>query len=543
MRQLLAIFSIVLSWQVVSSLPMDITDDVYTIYWDGVTPTEIPRVNVANGKLMEVLVQFNEASSQGFVITDTHVYIPFQKHVRAQFAYNNAIAGEYHAGIINQLSGQQKDLRFGVDPVVLSSEKWHTLHYEGPWNQTTPSRPKRAKSINKAARDMAVERHATVLAQGFASGIGSETGKAAQDMHVITDIFDYATTVEDHLAIHQADIDALRQRLETSNVPERRHNPSNNIHTFTGCHHLERMGGLVTWSGDEEGAWIPLEKPIVSVTGLNSHMPAMHSVSHGTTVYMYDTNTDTLEYYVNHNSRYEHFQTRVLFPAGSDVNDIYGPDKLPAAVYVSPADGGISRPLPPLNGRFHQDQGGPSPVAKMLWDKLQTMPVDYTYFDRPTCPDSVRAVVDASLKNFDSNVFFDKSLDDAALAAYVQEQVVPTFAQAVACTSHFNRDGYSRQSPFAFTEGVAWTPFAHALMEIQPNDRLAFLSDAALDDLLIGNERCKTNEKGIRGQARSKVRCVYKKKQSTRKTKKGKAKKGKAKKGKAMKKKSRKGGQ
>ena len=32
---------------------MNITDDVYTIYRDGVTPTEIPRVDIATGKLLE----------------------------------------------------------------------------------------------------------------------------------------------------------------------------------------------------------------------------------------------------------------------------------------------------------------------------------------------------------------------------------------------------------------------------------------------------------------------------------------------------------
>jgi len=470
---------------------MNITDDVYTIYRDGITPTEVPRVDFATGKLLEVLVQINEASAQGFVFTDTHVYIPFREHIRGQFAYSNAVTGDYHAGILNQFVGPQKDNgRLGVDPVVLTAEKWHTLHYKGSWDQITPPPPVQDEAVVEAAREIAVERHATVLAQGFASGIGADLTKGAQDGNVITDIFDYATATPDHRDNHQNDINALRQKLEMSNIPERRQDPSNNVHSFVGCHHLERMGGLVSWSEDEEGSWIPLDQPVVSITGLASHIPAKYSASIGTTVYMYDAETDTLEYYVNHNSLYENHQAQI------EANDIYGPDLLPAALYVSPADGD-SRILPPLNGRF-KDETGPSLVAQALWNRLKTMPIDYTYFDRPTCPDSIRAGVDTSLKNFDSNILFETT-DPAALTTFVAETAVPILTQALACTSHFNRDGYSSRSPFAFTGDVAFIPFAHGLLEADPDDRLAFLSEeAGLDDLLIGSERC---------NGRSEVRC------------------------------------
>jgi hypothetical protein len=200
------------------------------------------------------------------------------------------------------------------------------------------------------------------------------------------------------------------------------------------------------------------------------------------------------------------------FPATPDIPSIYGPDYLPAALYVSPADG-ATRPLPPLDENSLNDSVPPTEEAYVLWEALQAMPVDYAYYDQPIevlCPESVHARVDANLKSFNASVFYDPGVDGATLKAFVEEQYVPIMTQVVGCAKYFNRDGYTTHSPFAFAD-VSWIPMVHGLMEIEPESRLAFLSDVALDDLLIGSERCKKNEKGIRGQKKSGVRCTFKK--------------------------------
>eukprot|EP01063_Lacrimia_lanifica_P041490 TRINITY_DN96_c0_g3_i1.p1 TRINITY_DN96_c0_g3~~TRINITY_DN96_c0_g3_i1.p1 ORF type:complete len:689 (+),score=288.07 TRINITY_DN96_c0_g3_i1:69-2135(+) len=455
--------------------------DDFSIYWDGHTPQSHLRRHI-EGPAMEQLMQYRRASAQGIrKLNDTHVFVPFGAHLTADAVRENNVLGEVDVSVVKLFWTENPVTVFGKDVHIGAAEKWHVVSYSGKWNGTHPARPERPEAVEAAAKAMVQQRNGLETSMPFVAQTGRHLLQSGSDVHHYTKIFQHAY-MSPVMPSDEPSLKRLRFRLQRAELAGARSRDAV-LKNDINCHHLERTPGLEV-EEDLSGMVVPLNRRVVSLTGLGSHAPwERMSFTNGVSAWFYDEAADVLE-------RYYMASSFAHSPLEDHPHLKEGEAATPAGFFVGPADG-KDMPHAPLFGR---SPSPPSPgVAAVQVDMmLKQLPVDYTFLradPEVQCPQPLFDQLNVALTNLDTDAYLRGDLSPEESMVLIQQQAIPLYTQLYNCMGNWLEGAPSFDRSHSVS-GVTAVMVVHGLLEVPTYRRVPVLGARTWNDIEDAEDAC-----------------------------------------------------
>lgn len=300
-----------------------------------------------------------------FEANSTHINVPINTGLLAGYSMHNHAIGEHETGILETIFMPNKFSVVTPYPEACNAEKYHTLTYEGPMDDSHKMRviaelQARDKETKQQARDNAINRNFLLAASTSITYIAAALMESIQDVINLDQARHFARhNAGDDIARRSSEIDEAKEALELAKTL-----PS--LKSNNQCAHFEQRDGLRTTSTHIE---FPLNTPIVFEKGTLEFMPSYYiGLNAGVAVVDYDEDSKVLEF---------HFKASQFGRAYQ-----HDPSSPKNGLWVSSID--ADHTVGPIDGRSDEfySTDAYSYALNELIESFASIPMDYSFFDR-----------------------------------------------------------------------------------------------------------------------------------------------------------------
>lgn len=451
------------------------TEDVYTIHFDGVTPTRIPRVDIS-GPAEELFYRYRAASQQGIKrVNSTHAFVPFYSMLQADYTRSTNVAEKSDTGIAKHTWGDNPTSIIGRNVIIGAAEKMHVQAHEGEWSTEGADLVEKAKATytdrnHRQAERQMDDRTNAEMWYITRSNIGSSLYKSAEDNHHLNFIEEFA--LEGNPEETWSKSEQQQERLSEVNPQA----DKEILRTDSNCWHFEKTEGLAVLD-DHSGFYIPLDTHIVSARGQTSFAPdPTFGIVLGVSVFKLDDENDVLEAYMLGSSimYMPHF-----IPVGSHG---FQPQPVKGTLFVGPADGS-DWPMAPGFGREESPEADAS--LKRLVDEMNEMFYDFDTWERDleeACSERNYKWLDHSFSILELEFLREPANDWTAGEWLKAGAFVPLTSRTLDCAVEWTRP----PPQYRASMGNSLLPLvtlAHGLAEFGPEHRMPTMAGRSWDIL------------------------------------------------------------